>query len=81
MNLRAKIIRELRTSQLPVDTGALALICAPGVPHAASRVGWILRTMARGRIVVRHAPLPRPQKGRPAYRWSLAAGAATGRAA
>lgn len=68
--LRAKLLRELRTSPLPIGTGDLAALCAAGYPHPVQQTNNELRLLERCGVVRRLPPVVRGE-GRPANRWVL----------
>lgn len=55
MTIRAAVIRELRSSPLPISTSDLAAICAPNRPHPAQQVNALMRELERMKVVRRHA--------------------------
>jgi hypothetical protein len=76
MNLRARIIRELRASRLPIGTGDLALLCAATIRYPTQRTFTELRRLEACGVVTRLPPVSRGRHGRPSVRWMLVTGGA-----
>lgn len=68
-HLKARLLRLLRASRLPVATGDLARRCAGDMPHPVQQTGAALKRLLRCGVV-RRRPVARGE-GRPAWRWEL----------